>query len=117
VHPWTARVEDFEHADQIVVDLDPGEGHAMGGVTATALRMSRVFLQLGRSRQRLHCLAGHVGFEPANPPASYLIGFAWQLHVSSASRAAETLRVPAEWYRFAAGAEFSTYDRERQPAS
>jgi bifunctional non-homologous end joining protein LigD len=26
VHPWTARVEDFEHAHQIVVDLDPGEG-------------------------------------------------------------------------------------------
>jgi hypothetical protein len=21
------------------------------------------------------CLAGHIGFEPANPPASYLIGF------------------------------------------
>ena len=29
--------------------------------------------------QRPDCLAGHVGFEPANPSASYLIGFAWLL--------------------------------------
>jgi hypothetical protein len=25
------------------------------------------------------CLAGHRGFEPPNPAAGYLIGFAWQL--------------------------------------
>jgi hypothetical protein len=30
------------------------------------------------------CLAGHVRFEPANPPASYLIGIAWQLRLRAA---------------------------------
>jgi hypothetical protein len=29
-------------------------------------------------------VAGHIGLEPANPSASYLIGFAWQLPPSSA---------------------------------
>jgi hypothetical protein len=27
-------------------------------------------------------LAGHIGFEPANPSASYLIGISWQLRLS-----------------------------------
>jgi hypothetical protein len=31
--------------------------------------------------QRLDCLAGHIGFELANPSASYLIVIAWQLHL------------------------------------
>src|SRR5919198_6570956 len=29
-------------------------------------------------------LAGHIGLEPANPSASYLIGIAWQLRLRSA---------------------------------
>jgi hypothetical protein len=33
-------------------------------------------LQTAHSPQRLDCLAGHIGFEPANPSASYLIGIA-----------------------------------------
>jgi hypothetical protein len=37
------------------------------------------------SRQMLptetDCLAGHIGLEPANPSASYLIGIAWQLRL------------------------------------
>src|SRR3954454_14275896 len=39
LHPWNARVEDFEHADRIVVDLDPGEGVAWDAVVEAALRM------------------------------------------------------------------------------
>jgi hypothetical protein len=27
------------------------------------------------------CVAGHLGFEPANPSASYLIGIPWQLRL------------------------------------
>jgi hypothetical protein len=26
LHPWNAAVDDVEHADRIVLDLDPGEG-------------------------------------------------------------------------------------------
>jgi bifunctional non-homologous end joining protein LigD len=39
LHPWNAKVEDFEHADQIVVDLDPGEGVPWHAVVEAALRM------------------------------------------------------------------------------
>ncbi|MCK1309822.1 DNA ligase D [Bradyrhizobium sp. 45] len=37
LHPWNATVEDFEHADRIVIDLDPGEGVGWEAVVETAL--------------------------------------------------------------------------------
>jgi bifunctional non-homologous end joining protein LigD len=38
VHPWAAaKVEDYEHADALVFDLDPGAGIACQIVTETAL--------------------------------------------------------------------------------
>jgi bifunctional non-homologous end joining protein LigD len=39
LHPWNARVEDIERADQIVIDLDPGDGVEWDRVVETALRM------------------------------------------------------------------------------
>jgi bifunctional non-homologous end joining protein LigD len=39
LHPWNATVEDIEHADRLVFDLDPGEGVAWSFVTDTALRL------------------------------------------------------------------------------
>jgi bifunctional non-homologous end joining protein LigD len=39
LHPWNAKVEDLEHADQIVIDLDPGEGVQWDAVVEAALRM------------------------------------------------------------------------------
>ncbi|MFL6790095.1 MAG: DNA ligase D [Bradyrhizobium sp.] len=39
LHPWNATVEDFEHADQIVIDLDPGEGVEWNAIVTAALRM------------------------------------------------------------------------------
>jgi bifunctional non-homologous end joining protein LigD len=39
LHPWNATVEDFEHADRIVIDLDPGEGVEWEAVVEAALRM------------------------------------------------------------------------------
>jgi bifunctional non-homologous end joining protein LigD len=39
LHPWNALVEDFEHADRIVIDLDPGEGVEWDAVVEAALRM------------------------------------------------------------------------------
>ena len=38
-----------------------------------------VCLKAGHKPWRLDCLTGHVGFEPANPSASYLTGIPWQL--------------------------------------
>jgi bifunctional non-homologous end joining protein LigD len=39
LHPWNATVDDIEIADQIVLDLDPGEGIALPFVVETALRV------------------------------------------------------------------------------
>ncbi|MCK1716067.1 MULTISPECIES: DNA ligase D [unclassified Bradyrhizobium] len=39
LHPWNSNVEDFERADRIVVDLDPGEGVAWESVAETALEL------------------------------------------------------------------------------
>jgi bifunctional non-homologous end joining protein LigD len=47
LHPWNAKVEDFEHADRIVVDLDPGEGVQWDAVVAAALRMRDLMKEAG----------------------------------------------------------------------
>jgi bifunctional non-homologous end joining protein LigD len=39
LHPWNAQIKNFDHADRIVVDLDPGEGVEWDGVVEAALRM------------------------------------------------------------------------------
>ena len=57
------------------------------------LDRSRLFFRPQHGSQRPHWLAGHVGFEPANQSASYLIGD--NSAEVNASPAAETLRVRA----------------------
>jgi bifunctional non-homologous end joining protein LigD len=37
LHPWNATVDDIEHADRIVIDLDPGEGVEWASVVDAAL--------------------------------------------------------------------------------
>lgn len=39
LHPWNATVEDIEHCDRIVLDLDPGEGIEWSEVIETALAL------------------------------------------------------------------------------
>ncbi|WP_034858897.1 DNA ligase D [Sinorhizobium sojae] len=39
LHPWAATVDDIEHADTLIFDLDPGEGVSWEFVVATALRL------------------------------------------------------------------------------
>jgi hypothetical protein len=39
IHPWGARVEDIEHPDTLVFDLDPGAGIEWAFVVQTALRL------------------------------------------------------------------------------
>jgi bifunctional non-homologous end joining protein LigD len=38
LHPWNATVDDIEHADRIVLDVDPGEGIEWDQVIETTLR-------------------------------------------------------------------------------
>jgi bifunctional non-homologous end joining protein LigD len=42
LHPWNASVDDIEHPDMLVFDLDPGEGVAWEFVIETALRLRRM---------------------------------------------------------------------------
>jgi bifunctional non-homologous end joining protein LigD len=44
LHPWNATVDNLEHPDQMVFDLDPGDGIEWGFVTDTALAL-RDFLK------------------------------------------------------------------------
>jgi bifunctional non-homologous end joining protein LigD len=44
VHPWNSTIENLEHADRIVIDLDPGGGVEWKAVADTALEL-RAFMQ------------------------------------------------------------------------
>jgi bifunctional non-homologous end joining protein LigD len=47
LHPWNAKVEDFERADRIVIDLDPGEGVQWDAIVEAALRMQDLMKEEG----------------------------------------------------------------------
>ena len=47
LHPWNSTVEDFEHADRIVIDLDPGEGVEWQEVADTALELRALLKREG----------------------------------------------------------------------
>ena len=36
LHPWNSTVDDLEHPDRIIIDLDPGEGVLWEFVSETA---------------------------------------------------------------------------------
>ena len=42
LHPWNAIVDDIEHADRLVIDLDPGKGVPWDFVVQTALKMRHI---------------------------------------------------------------------------
>jgi bifunctional non-homologous end joining protein LigD len=47
LHPWNASIDDIEHADMLVFDLDPGEGLAWYLVIETALTLRRMLQDEG----------------------------------------------------------------------
>jgi bifunctional non-homologous end joining protein LigD len=47
LHAWNAHIDDIEHPDMLVFDLDPGEGIAWGFVIETALRLRRMLKNEG----------------------------------------------------------------------
>ncbi|MBH5392192.1 DNA ligase D [Bradyrhizobium diversitatis] len=47
LHPWNSTVEDFEHADRIVIDLDPGEEVKWEAVADTALELRALMKREG----------------------------------------------------------------------
>jgi bifunctional non-homologous end joining protein LigD len=47
LHPWNASIDDIEHPDLLVFDLDPGEGMAWELVIETALTLRRMLQDEG----------------------------------------------------------------------
>ncbi|MBZ9864780.1 DNA ligase D [Mesorhizobium sp. CA15] len=47
LHPWNATIDDMEHADQLVLDLDPGEGVAWEAVIEAALSLRGILKAAG----------------------------------------------------------------------
>jgi bifunctional non-homologous end joining protein LigD len=47
LHPWNATVDDIEHADRLVFDLDPGAGVEWPFVIDTALQVRRMLEEEG----------------------------------------------------------------------
>ena len=47
LHPWAATVDDIEHPDRLVFDLDPGEGVPWEFVTETALKLRAILEEEG----------------------------------------------------------------------
>ncbi|RWE28484.1 DNA ligase D [Mesorhizobium sp.] len=47
LHPWNATVDDIEHADRIVLDLDPGEGVGWDEVIEAALALRDIMAAAG----------------------------------------------------------------------
>jgi bifunctional non-homologous end joining protein LigD len=47
LHPWTATVDDIEHPDRLVFDLDPGEGTTWACVVETALQLRGLLQEEG----------------------------------------------------------------------
>ncbi|HEU4620566.1 MAG TPA: DNA ligase D [Gammaproteobacteria bacterium] len=47
VHPWNSTVDDLEHPDVLVFDLDPGEGVGLTLVVESALAMRELLLEEG----------------------------------------------------------------------
>jgi hypothetical protein len=49
VHPWAATVDDIEHPDLLMLDLDPGAGVAWEFVIESALRLRKLLHYDGRN--------------------------------------------------------------------
>ena len=52
IHPWGARIEDVEHPDRLIFDLDPGEGSEWGAVIEAARDVRRRLQDLGLRKLR-----------------------------------------------------------------
>lgn len=95
-HPWGARVEDVEHCDRLVFDLDPDPSVGWREVVAAA-RQLRGFLDQAGLESFLRTTGGkglHL-VVPLSPPAPWPRARAFAQAVAEAAREADPLRYVA----------------------
>jgi len=95
-HPWGARVEDVEHCDRLVFDLDPDPSVGWRDVVAAA-RQLRGFLDQAGLESFLRTTGGkglHL-VVPLSPPAPWPQARAFAQAVAEAAREADPLRYVA----------------------
>ncbi|TYT26352.1 DNA ligase D [Luteimonas viscosa] len=95
-HPWGAHVDDVEHCDRLVFDLDPDEAIGWREVVAAA-RQLRGFLEQAGLEAFLRTSGGkglHL-VVPLSPPAPWPKARAFAQAVAEAAREADPLRYVA----------------------
>lgn len=117
-HPWGARVDDVEHPDRLVFDLDPDEGIGWNDLKAAArdIRDRLAELKL-RSWVRLTGGKGLHVVVPVRPEADWaqtkafceafadaLVAQQPQRYVATAAKAARKGRIFIDWLRNTRGA-------------
>lgn len=95
-HPWGAKIDDIEHCDRLVFDLDPDEAVAWSEVIAAARQLRGFLSQAGlvsfirtSGGKGLHLVV------PLSPPAPWEQARAFAQAVAEAAREAEPLRYVA----------------------
>lgn len=95
-HPWGTHVDDLEHCDRLVFDLDPDEAVAWKDVVAAA-RLLRGYLQQAGLESFVRTSGGkglHL-VVPLSPPAPWERARAFSQAVAEAARESEPLRFVA----------------------
>ncbi len=135
IHPWGARIEDVDHPDRLIFDLDPGEGVEWGAVIDAAREVRRRLLDLGLDSyvktsggKGLHVvspLAPEVGWDElkafAHGVALSMERAAPSAYVSTMAKKARGGRIYVDYLRNARGATavaaYSTRARPGAPVS
>jgi bifunctional non-homologous end joining protein LigD len=118
LHPWGARIDDVEHPDRLVFDLDPGEGVDWKAIIAAARAIRDRLAAM--SLQSFPRLSGGKGLHvvlPIRPGpdwseakafcetlADAMVGDAPELYVATAAKAKRTGVIFIDWLRNSRGA-------------
>jgi bifunctional non-homologous end joining protein LigD len=90
IHPWGATVDDIEHPDTLVFDLDPGEGVEWDFVVTTAFRLRDALAAEGHD-----CWPKTTGGKGLHVMVPIKAGMAWDAAHAYTRQIAERLAATA----------------------